>query len=78
MLMITKNSVVKFQNLIVNHKSRPVKSKLDSKIVYISIFSQMVIYSKIGGGLKSPIPTSPSPIPNPPKPPILHEKVMLT
>ena len=62
MLVITRNSVVKFEN-IVNHKSRPVKSKLDSKIVYISIFSQMVIYSKIGGGLKSPIP---SPIPDPP------------
>ena len=63
MLMITNNSVVKFQNLIMNHKSRPVKSNLDSKIVYISIFSQMVIYSKIGGELKSPIP---SPIPDPP------------
>ena len=25
--MITKNSVVKIQNLVVNHKSRPVKSK---------------------------------------------------
>ena len=24
-LMITKNSVVKFQNLVVNHESRPVK-----------------------------------------------------
>ena len=24
--MITKNSVVKIQNLIVNHESRPVKS----------------------------------------------------
>ena len=36
----------------------------------------MVIYSKIGGGLKSPIPTSPSPIPNPLKPPSLHDKVI--
>ena len=25
-LMITKNSVVKIRNLVVNHKSRPVKS----------------------------------------------------
>ena len=28
-LKITKNSVVKIQNVVVNHKSRPVKSNPD-------------------------------------------------
>ena len=43
------------------------EDKIYSKIVYISTYSQMVLYSKISGGLKAPIPTFPSPLP-PPKP----------
>ena len=30
--VITKNSVVKIQNLVVNHKSRPVKPNPDAKL----------------------------------------------
>ena len=31
--MITKNSVVQIQNLVVNHESRPVKSKVDASLI---------------------------------------------
>ena len=38
-LVITKNSVVKTQNLLMNHKSRPVKSNPDICIyIYIYIY----------------------------------------
>ena len=39
-LMITKNSVVKVQKLVVNHKSQLVKSNT----VYINIYEYVYIY----------------------------------
>ena len=34
-LMITKNSVVKIKNLVVNHESRPVKSSTVLKPLFV-------------------------------------------
>ena len=41
-LVITKNSVVKIQNLVVNHESRPVKSNPGVAVFYVFQFVQMV------------------------------------
>ena len=44
--MITKNSVVKFQNLGVNHKSRPVKSNSGPKNDHNNAHATIVIVIK--------------------------------
>ena len=44
--MITENTVVKIQNLIVNHESQPVKSNPDSIIKILIIFTVPELYSK--------------------------------
>ena len=43
-VMITKNSVVKVQKLVVNHKSQPVKSNTVYKYVWIYIYIYIYIY----------------------------------
>ena len=44
--MITENTVVKIQNLIVNHESQPVKSNPDSIIKILIISTVPELYSK--------------------------------
>ena len=44
-LLITKNSVVKIQNLVVNPQSRPVKSNLVYIYIYIYIYNIYIYVS---------------------------------
>ena len=48
-LMITKNLVVKIQNLTVNHESRPVKSNPDNVHKYIIFEYNLASWTIFGG-----------------------------
>ena len=42
-LMIAKNSVMKIQNLIVNHKSRPIKSNAEISYFQKNLLHEMAV-----------------------------------
>ena len=47
-LMVTKNLVMKIPNLVMNHKSRPVKSNSDLQIlIFITTFTKRLQHRKI-------------------------------